>query len=109
VASELGTVSNGRDSLEVRAQDGDTELLLSDSGRFLGAIMLEPAERDRLRELLDRAAMPGQPAAGPPAPAPEYGCCPHCADDVVPPPHREPCEDEECGPGRTRAAEATGA
>lgn len=55
-------------------------------------VILSPAERDKLRELLDRAAMPGQPAP-----------CAYCEDD---PDHPDPddagsctCRSPGCGRG----------
>lgn len=60
----LGTVetySRGRVDV-VLDDDGDVTLRRRDSSSR--EWIFRPAERDRLRELLDRAAMPGQPRDG---------------------------------------------
>jgi len=78
-------------------------------------VRMSPAAATDLSELLDRAAMPGQPPA---ARHPLYGCCPHCehcgkcqaAGDCehgyAQPPHLRPCAFADCEPGHKAIGEA---
>ena len=66
---ELGKVADdeGNDVVVYRDTDGSVVLWEPDNGHTL---TFPPAARDQLRELLDRAAMPGQDAAGAHMPEP---------------------------------------
>jgi hypothetical protein len=64
--------------------------------RTLAAIDLDALNRDELRELLDRFAMPGQ---APPTPKVHYACCIHCEHNGESDPdldderHPNPCRE----------------
>jgi hypothetical protein len=86
VASErlLGVIADADgDEIEISADGDGTATLEWEHG---SAMVLGPVARDRLRELLDRAAMPGQPAPG------LFGHCAHCGRDCAVR-HTIPCPD----------------
>jgi hypothetical protein len=58
--TRLGVITDtcDREVTVFRHDAGDVRLIGQED-----ALEFEPAQRDRLRELLDRAAMPGQPGA----------------------------------------------
>ena len=75
--TRLGVITDtcDREVTVFRHDAGDVRLIGQED-----ALEFEPAQRDRLRELLDRAAMPGQPGGEPPAGKAGYSrpCCDHC-------------------------------
>jgi hypothetical protein len=117
VASDLhvpvGTVPGYGADIEVcRHPDGSAAIWTGFTG---ASVSVPPESVAALAELIQRAAMPGQP---PVARHPLYGCCEHCEHcgkcqqpgschhGYEQPPHLSPCRHEDCGPGHKAAGEA---
>lgn len=91
MATEIGRLDGTDGSCLIVSADGEfTRIwLFEEGGKPAGSIRLREDWRDGLRELLDRAAMPGQP---------QYlrACCDHCDnrddhDYTENGPHGGPC------------------
>jgi hypothetical protein len=84
---------SGGQTIAVVLRAGVTEVIVNPLGRVIR--LATAAKHAEFRELLDRAAMPGQVPAVEPAPV--YPCCGHCfagpASDPCGIPHDNPCEE----------------
>ncbi len=102
--------SDGADIGTVAVKGDRTMLTFGDASGKVCQVEMGPDARDALRELLDRAAMPGQPAY-------RRACCDHCNNGEGDPsghdytlngPHDGPCGECASEKARREHDEGTG-